>query len=305
MSAPRLRPLHIGVLSATQHWPVLLISYTTNLMLGMAITILPGISALLNVGHLTALRQAADGLDAWQGIDIVMSPLTDMTLGSIAGPTSMTSYLQQTTIIGVLTILAAPIIAWITRAFLYGGVLTTFEAPHRRFRMRHFIRSCWRWFGTFLVWGLAQAAVALVSVAIAAGLGAGLIALAGWWPIWLVVPAQAVIGLTLAAAFELARAAAVTADTRKIGPAFSTAIRFILNRPLVVARIYGLTSIFLLVAHLVYAQLKPHLPLVWWPLVLVFQQAFIVFRLWIRLSRTGGAVAVARGHEAPLDPRTV
>ncbi|MCJ7738604.1 MAG: hypothetical protein MUQ10_15040, partial [Anaerolineae bacterium] len=234
MRSTRCQSLHTGFQSATRYWPVLLISYATNLMLGVALAILPGISALMNVGHLTALRQTADGLDAWQVIDIVMSPLTDTTLGSIAGVASLTSWLRQATLIGLLTILAVPTIAWITQAFLYGGLLSTFTTLPQPFQLKGFLQACWHWFGAFLVWGLAQAAVTLVSVAVVAGLGTGLIALAGWWPVWLVVPSLLSIGLLLAAVFELTRAAAVTAGTRRIGPALSSALRLMLGRPLTV-----------------------------------------------------------------------
>lgn len=305
MSSSRWQSLHTGCQSATRHWPVLLISYATNLMLGVALAILPGISVLINAGHLTALRQTADGLDAWQVIDIIMSPLTDVTLGSIAGVASLTPLLRQATLIGLLTILAVPTIAWITQAFLYGGLLSTFTALPQPFQLKGFLQACWHWFGTFLVWGLAQAAVTLVSVAVVAGLGVGLIALAGRWLTWLVVPSLVLIGLLWAAVFELTRAAAVTAGTRRIGPAFRNAVRLILGRPLTVALIYGLTFISLVIVRIAYAQLKPYLPLAWWPLVLVIQQALIVCRLWIRLSRTAGIVAVTRRHNTPLDPLTV
>ena len=122
---------------------------------------------------------------------------------------------------------------------------------------------------------------------------------------WVVVPSLVLIGLVLAAVFELARAAAVTADTRRIGPAFSGAVRLLIGRPLTVALIYGLALICLVTVRVAYAQLKPSLPLAWWPLVLVIQQAFIVCRLWIRLSRTAGVVAETKIHSTPLDPLTV
>jgi len=39
----------------------------------------------------------------------------------------------------------------------------------------------------------------------------------------------------------------------------------------------------------------PHLPLDWWPLVLLVQQTFILGRLWARLVRLAGGVALYQG----------
>jgi len=303
MKITQQQPLRAGLRLAARYWAALLIVYTVNLINGLALTIPPGTAVMMNVGHLPALRQAADGIDAWQVIDTMMSPLADNALGLSADASSLTSWLRQVTIIGLLTALAIPVIAWFTSTFLSGGVLSTFAASPRPFQLKRFIHTCWHWFGVFLLLGVVQTAVTLVFFAISAGLSAGLIALGGWQLAWVLVPLLVLLGLFLFAVFELTRVVAVTSGTRRISHAFRGATKLIGRRPLAISLLYGLTFLSLVILRAIYNQgIRPSLPLDWWPLVLVVQQTHILLRLWIRLARIAGAVTATDQVGSALEP---
>ena len=82
-------------------------------------------------------------------------------------------------------------------------------------------------------------------------------------------------------------------EIRNIFGAFGQAIRFIFRNLLAVAGLYDLTLLLLLLLYILYHwALRPHLPLSWWLLVLVVQQAFVLTRLWTRLIRLAGSTAL-------------
>jgi hypothetical protein len=62
-----------------------------------------------------------------------------------------------------------------------------------------------------------------------------------------------------------------------------------------VAGLYGLALALLGALHALYRWgVMAHLPLGWWPVVLLVQQAFILGRLGVRLVRLAGGVALVR-----------
>ena len=95
------------------------------------------------------------------------------------------------------------------------------------------------------------------------------------------------------ALFELARAGAVVAGERHVGRALGGALRVLRRRPWPVMLFFGLALGVLGLSHALFRWgLTPVLPLDWWLLVLVVQQAFVVLRLALRLWRLGGEVAL-------------
>lgn len=281
----------IGFARATRYWWVLLILFAVNLLSALPLTALPALGLAAGMGRRPAIHQATDGVDAWLVIETLTSPLSDVALGAVGpGPTSQ---LRQATLLGLLTTLALPLIAWLPAAFLSGGLLLTYAKAPSPFRWTRFLWGCWHWFGAFLLLGAAQgiASAALFVPVVSVALGA--VAAVGGWLMWIVVPPLALLILLWVALMESIRIAAVVGQTRNVFRAFGKAARFVFRNFPAVVGLYGLALLLLGLLHALYRWgLMPHLPLDWWLLVLVVQQAFILARLWARLVRMAGGVAL-------------
>jgi len=96
------------------------------------------------MGYRPAIRQAADGVDAWLVIETLMSPLSDIALGDTA-PES-TSQLRRATLLGLLVTLALPLVAWLPAAFMSGGVLVTYAGAPSSFDKLRTTPFRWRRF---------------------------------------------------------------------------------------------------------------------------------------------------------------
>ena len=321
----------IGLSRALRYWWVLLILFAVNLASALPLAVLPAMGLAAEFGHRPAIHQAADGVDAWLVIETLMSPLSGTALGGDGWP-ELTHRLQQAALLGLATAAVLPLLVWLPAAFLSGGVLLTYtEAPQpfdpsttlrtgrlrassfdpstssgqapsatlrtgrlraSPFRWRRFLWGCWHWFGAFLLLDAVQGvASSLLFVPItAAGMGAAAV---GGWLMWVIVPLLALIAALWLALVEYARIVAVVGETRNVVRAFGKAVRFVFRRPLPVAGLYGLALLLLALLHALYHWgLMPHLPLDWWLLALVVQQTFILARLWARLVRMAGGVAL-------------
>lgn len=285
-----------GLSHAARYRWVLLILFSVNLFSALPLTALPALGLATEIGQRPAIRQAADGVDAWLIIETLMSPLSDMALGDTGAES--TSRLRQTTLLGLLTTLALPLVAWPPAAFLSGGVLVTYAEASSPFRWRRFLWGCWHWFGAFLLLSAAQGIVSAAIFTPVVGVALGIIATVGRWLLWVFVPLLAFLILLWLALIECTRVAAVVGQTRNVFRAFGQAARFVFGSRrnlLAVTGLYGLALLLWGGLHALYRWgLMPHLPLDWWPLVLVVQQAFILARLWARLVRMAGGVALYR-----------
>ncbi|MCP4536420.1 MAG: hypothetical protein GY832_04670 [Chloroflexi bacterium] len=282
-----------GLSHATRYRWVLLILFVVNLLSTLPLAALPALGLATGIGQRPAIRQAADGVDGWLVIETLMSPLSDMTLAN-AGPES-TNQLRQMTLLGLLTTLALPLVAWLPAAFLSGGMLVTYAEAPAPFRWRRFLWGCWHWFGAFLLLSAAQGIVSTALFVPIAGMALGSIAAVGRWMLWIVTSLLALVILLWLALMESIRIAAVIGQTRNIFRAFAQAARFIRSNFMAITGLYGLALLPWGFLHVLYRWgLMPHLPLNWWPLVLIVQQTFIVARLWVRLVRMAGGVALYR-----------
>jgi hypothetical protein len=281
--------------TARYRW-VLLILFTVNLFSALPLTALPALGLATEIGQRPAIRQAADGVDAWLVIETLMSPLSDMALGDTG--TESTSRLRQATLLGLLTMLILPLAAWLPAAFLSGGVLVTYAEAPSPFRWRRFLWGCWHWFGAFLLLSAAQGIVSAALFIPVIGVALGVIAAVGRWLLWVFVPMLALLILLWLALMEYVRVAAVVSQTRNVFHAFGQAVRFVFGSRrnlLAVTGLYGLALLLWGILRVLYRWgLMPHLPLDWWPLVLLVQQTFILARLWARLIRMAGGVALYR-----------
>jgi hypothetical protein len=274
-------------LSLRYKW-VLLILFVVNLLSASLLALLPSLW-LLGPAHRPAIRQAADGLDAWLVFETMMSSVVNTALPENGGAGSSSG-------IWVLLLLAPvmilPLLAWLPASFLSGGAVLTFAEALQPFRWRRFWWGCWHWFAPFLLLGIIQAAV-FVIVLIPTIIIAAIIIPVAQWSTWILIPVLILLILLWLLLVEYVRVAAVVSKTRNIFRAFGQAISFIFRNPLAVAGLYGLALLLLLLLHVIYHwALRPYLPLSWWLLVLLVQQTFIITRLWVRLARLAGATVL-------------
>ena len=331
-----------GLSNAVRYRWVLAILLIANLASALPLAVLPALGLVAELGHRPAIRQAADGVDAWLVVETLMSPLSGPALGESGGWPEVARRLRQGTLLGLLTVAALPLVAWLPAAFLSGGVLLTYadDAPqlsqHKRelrpderdsrvngsshgsgsfpcegklsgsFHWRRFLWGCWHWFGPFLLLGAVQGFVSVVVLVPAIGAAAVAAATVGGWLAWVIVPVLILVVVLWLALTEYTRVVAVVEGaaslpfvregTQNVFQAFAGALRFVFRHPLPVAGLYGLALLLLGTLHVLFRQgLMPRLPLDRWLLVLLVQQAFILARLWARLVRLAGGVALYQG----------
>ena len=285
-----------GLSRALRYRRVLVILFAVNLLGALLLAVLPALGLATSLGRRPAIRQAADGVDAWLVIETVMAPLTDSTLGQGNLTSDLARGFRQAVLLGLATMVLLPLLAWLPATFLSGGLLLTYVEVPQPFRWRRFLWGCWHWFGPFLLLGAVQVLLSVVVFGPFIAVGVGIVAIAGAWLMWLAVPLLVVLAVVWLALFELARVTAVVGGKRNVARAFSGAGRVIWRHPLQVAVLYGLALLLLVLLHVLYRWgVMPHLRLEWWPLVLLVQQVFILARLWARLVRTAGGVALVLG----------
>jgi hypothetical protein len=286
------RAFRSGLHRAAHYWQVWLVLYAANLLAALLLALLPALSLVSGPGHRPAIRQAADGLDAWLIIETLMSPSTMAALGQGGPPLELPPGLQEVVLLILITVIALPSLAWLPSSFLSGGMLLAYSEAPAPFGWRRFLWGCWHWFGTILLLGVIQAAGWLV-VLVPAGILIGAATAVSRLLLWPMVALQAFWLVFWLVLLENSRVAAVASGSKNVGRAFGRALRFVFHRPLPVA---GLWALSLLLAGLVHALyrlgLVPYLPLERWLLVFLLQQAFLFGRLGIRLVRLAGETAL-------------
>ncbi len=281
-------------LARTLRYPqVWLAAFVVNVLSALLLAALPALSLASGLGHRPAIRQLADGLDAWYVIELMMSPLSGAALEGGGAAPELAGGLESGVLFAFLVGAALPLVAWLPAAFLNGGLLLTFHEAPQRFRWRRFLWGCWHWWGAFLLLGAAQGFVSVFVLLPLTGAALGLVAVAGGWSAWIVVPLLLLLTIFGLALMEYTRAFAVVDDTRNVFGALGRAFRFVFGRPLAVGLLYGLTFLLAGLLHVLFRLgLMPALPLEIWPLVLVVQQTFIALRLGTRLVRQAGGLAL-------------
>jgi hypothetical protein len=282
--------LRAGLDRATRYWQVWMVLYAANFLGALLLAVLPALSIVSELGHRGAIRQAADGLDAWYVLETLMSPGAVESLGQAGPQPGEVPFLQQALLIALFTLAVLPLLAWLPASFMSGGLLLTYASSPQPFGWRRFWWGCWHWLGTYLLLGLVQASVLMLTLI----LGAVLVIVALNASPWLVAPLCVALGLWLVAwlaMMELSRTAAVIAGTKNPFTALVGGLRFILRHPWPVVGLYALSVLSAVALHAVWRLgLTPHLRLEWWLPALLLQQLFLLARLGIRLVRIGGGV---------------
>jgi hypothetical protein len=281
-----------GLSRATRYRWVWFTLFAANLASGLLLAALPALGLASWLGHRPAIRQAADGVDAWLVVETLTSPLGETALGESLLSGSPRA-LRQGMLLSLLTLAALPALAWLPVTFLTGGALLTYAEAPQPFRWRRFLWGCWRWWGPFSLLSLVQAGVSIVLFLPLVAVAVGAVAAVGRWLAWLAVPLLGLVAALWLALVECTRAIAVLEETRNVIRALVAAARFIFRHFPALAGLYGPMLLLLILLHALYRWgLAPRLPLAWWPLVLIVQQAFILARLWARLARIAGGVAL-------------
>jgi hypothetical protein len=287
-----------GLALSLHYWQILLILYAINVLSALLLSILPAWSLAAELGHRPAIREAADGVDAWLVLETMVSPLTGTALMQNSGESDLSPGLGQALLVGLLVSALLPLMAWLPSAFLSGGLLLTYVDAVREgsgpFSWHRFLWSCWHWWGAFLLLGLVQGiALVVLGVPLLAG-GVIAVLVVGEWVAWVLAPLLGLILLLGLMVVEWTRVLAVVGETRNLLQAFGQAVRLVSRQPLPVIGLYGFSLLLVAALHLVYRLgLMPVVPLDWWPVVLLVQQTFVLARLETRLSRLAGVVALA------------
>ena len=281
-----------GLSQAWRYRGMLVLLYMVNLVTALLLTLIPAVLlADQYLYHPTAIRAAADGTDAWWVIEILLSPQSSLLLNNALA--EWVNWIGSFAMSQLVTGALIPLLAWLPATFLRGGVLLTYHEAPAPFRWQRFLWGCWHWFGTYLLLGLLQGLLGLILFGM---LITGIIALAiltASWTLWLTLPLLALSAGIWLALGEMVRAASVVHHTRHVFKSIGSAARLIARWPLQAGGFYALS--LLLAGVIVGAYrwaIKPWLPLSWWLLVLIIHQLVILTRLWARLARFSGGLAL-------------
>jgi hypothetical protein len=176
--------------------------------------------------------------------------------------------------------------------WLEGGTLAEYAAP-QPLSWRAFAQAGWRWFGVFLALNLIGAVLVVVigGAALLLTVFAYMLTPALGWAIG--AAGLAVAGL-IATWIEMARAVALTQNERRVFHALGGAARALFRQaaPILALAAGGLALYGVL--YLAHRWLMDILPLRWWLVTLLIQQAYTIIRLGIRLTRQAGQVGLLK-----------
>lgn len=275
-----------GIGYMLQRWQLLIPPYALNLFSALILILLPTMT-LLAPAHRPAIGDAANGVDGWMILEIAMSPLVNRELGI----KELSPEIQQAGIFGLLAIVVAPLTAGIVNAFLNGGILLVYHEQTQSFQWKRFVWGCWHWFSAFLLLGLIQFILAVVIFGTLIGGAMTLIGLAEWTT-WIMIPILILFMMCWLGIMELTGAQMIVGSRRNFARAFFDSLRDVVRRPIHFLVFYGLVTLALVTAHLIFNWVMPSMPLDSILVVLIIQQGFVVVRLGLRLVRAGGSVAL-------------
>mgnify|MGYP001028544100 CR=1 FL=1 len=281
-----------GLSRAAGYWRLVVVMVIVGLLSAL-VAAAPAAVVLLQPARRPAIRGVIDGVDGWMVIEALSAPPVE------EGAAAFAEAAGQIALPALLAIGTVLLSAWLSSAFLSGGALNIY-AEGGEFRLRRFLRSCWRWFGTLLLVGLLHAVGTILLFALLLALTGVVTVAVGGWAIGLTGLLVVIVALLWLAAWELTRVAVVVGERRNVFRAFGRAVGFIFRRPSSVALLYALSLVSWAALYALYRwALVPRLPRAWWLLAFVLQQVFVAFWLWIRLGRWAGGVGLFKASGAP------
>jgi hypothetical protein len=284
-----------GLGQVVKYWQVMVVLYGVALTTGVVVILLPALQ-LVEPAKLTMIQDAAQGISAWmvQELAGILPNLPGMPV-----ETTQSIPLQElpaVLLFGLGGAAAIPLIAWFTGSALAGGMLLIYSEAPNPFHWTRFLWGCWHWWGVFLAVSVFQAVFILFMFY--AGIMLSQATLDSSWVVinnLAAVPLFAFLLLALSgiALFEITRVSAVQVETRNPLKAIRYALVLTVRRPWSLVSFYLLAAIFIAFVHLTFRLgLFPHLPLYFWPVVLLAQQVFVLVRLFVRSQRLAGITAL-------------
>jgi hypothetical protein len=282
-----------GWRNSTLYWQALIALFLVNLLGAGLLALLPALE-LLGPAQSPAIREAAAGVPTWMAFEILLDPVSSANLASGATSGVLSPALQSGVLAMLLALVLIPWAAWLPGCLVSGGLLLAFKEAPGAFGWRRFLWGCWHYWGAFLLLGLVQTLLTLlvcIPIVIIFSVVIRLIPMSAI----LAAPVLLVGLIWWTAIFELGQVCLVAGEKRNIGSALRIGIKTLFHRILPLTGYYVLSLVVLLALHLVFrVGLLPRLPLAFWPLVLIVQQAFICLRLWSHASRLAGDMEFAR-----------
>jgi hypothetical protein len=284
-----------GLGRVVKYWQVLVVLYAVALTTGVLIILLPALQ-LVEPARLTIIQDAAKGISAWM-VQELAGILPNLPVMPVEATQSIPlQELPAVLLIGLGGAAAIPLIAWFTGSALAGGMLLIYSEAPNPFRWKRFLWGCWHWWGLFLTVSVFQAGFILVMFY--AGI---MLSKAITGSSWIVINNLAAVplfgflllALSGIALLEITRVSAVQVETRNPLKAIRYALVLTVRHPWSLVGFYLLAAIFIVFVHIIFRLgLFPHLPLYFWPAVLLAQQVFVLVRLFVRSQRLAGIVAL-------------
>lgn len=278
-----------------RYWQIIVFLYVINIGTGFLLALMPALQ-LIEPARLTAIQDAAQGVPVWMAHEL--TGLLPNSTGMPVDPAQAIALqeLSAALAIGLGAVGFAPLLAWLTGSVLLGGMILVYSESPRPFLWKRFLWGCWHWCASFLALNLLQVLFILVVV-----VGGAWLVLAVNQDVsgarGMAILTVAVCGLLLswgAVVLEYSHVVAVQEGTRNPWQALLGALRFSFRRPLPLVSFYSLTTLLILFTHILFRMgIFPHMPLEFWPVVLVAQQVFILTRLSLRGQRLAGAAALS------------
>jgi hypothetical protein len=287
----------VGLSCARDYRRLLLVLFVVNMVVA-AVMACPAAWILVEPAKRPAIQEASDGLDAWFIVEAFLQP--DVGEGPQAGgvEAAPSQAWRRIGLVGVVTVGILLVLAWLSKAFLSGGVLSTYSKDDG-FSWRRFVRGSLRWFGTFLLLGPAEAAATVLASFLLLVLAVIGFAAGGGWLGWIVVPVFGGAGLLWWATMEMAYVVAVVDERRNVFGVLRRAAGFVLGHPLAVGALYGAAIVIWSLVTVLYRWgLRPRITPGGWLILFSLHQVFIVVRLFLRLARLAGGMRLyqARGR---------
>ena len=168
------------------------------------------------------------------------------------------------------------------------------RAGGEAFSWKRFFWGCWHYWGAFLLFGLLQTILTLLVFVPVLAILSFIMFIIPWSAI-LLLPAFLVLLIVWTGFVELSQVYLVAGEKRRIITALRSGLLLLIRRAAPLTGYYSVSLVLLVVLHLVFRiGLFPRLPLAFWPLVLVVQQAFVFLRMWAHASRLAGDMEFVR-----------
>jgi hypothetical protein len=284
-----------GMGTVVKYWQVMVVLYGVALTTGVVVILTPALQ-LFEPARLTIIQDAAQGISAW-----MVQELAGLLPNLPGMPVEAAQSIPLQELPGVLLFALGgaaviPLVAWLTGSALAGGMLLIYSEAPNPFRWMRFLWGCWNWWGPFLMVSVFQAGFILVIFYM--GIVLSQAATDSSWGVINSLAAVPLLGLFLLvlsgiAIFEITRVAAVQVETRNPMKAIRYALIFALRNPLSLVSFYLLAAVVILFVHMIFRLgLFPHLPLYFWPVMLMSQQVFVLVRLFVRSQRLAGLTAL-------------